>query len=77
MKKKNKYLIFFLLTCITLFSCSSNQEEKVSFEKIIVHDQIDEIKSKIITIFTTTSACKNKEKIEKSEDSSIIFFSIV
>ena len=35
MKKKNKYLIFFLLTCITLFSCSSNQDEKVSFEKII------------------------------------------
>tara|TARA_Y200000002_G_scaffold361835_1_gene348297 strand:+ start:1176 stop:1709 length:534 start_codon:yes stop_codon:yes gene_type:complete len=35
MKKKNKYLVFFLLTCIILFSCSSNQEEAVSFEKII------------------------------------------
>ena len=35
MKKKNKYLIFFLLTCITLFSCSSDQEVTVFYEKII------------------------------------------
>ena len=35
MMKKNKYLIFFLLICITLFSCSSNKEKLVVYEKII------------------------------------------
>jgi len=35
MKKKNKFIIFFLLACISLFSCSSNEEEVIVYEKII------------------------------------------
>ena len=35
MMKKNKFKIFFLLACISLFSCSSNEEEVIVYEKII------------------------------------------
>jgi len=33
--KKNKYFIFFSLICIALFSCSSDQEDVIVYEKII------------------------------------------
>ena len=46
----------------------------VYFEKIIAQDQMEEKIKITITILTTISACRNKESIEKSEDSSITFF---
>ena len=33
--KKNKYFILFYLICIVLFSCSSDQEDVIVYEKII------------------------------------------
>ena len=33
--KKNKHFIFFSLICIALFSCSSDQEDVIVYEKII------------------------------------------
>ena len=46
------------------------------FENIIAQDHTEENIRRIITIFTTISAWKKSEKIEKSFDSSSTFFSI-